>query len=481
MSQEKARLMKIFNTSTRKLETFVPLEQDRVSLYTCGPTVYNYAHIGNMRTYVFEDILRRTLDGLGYNVKHVMNITDVGHLQSDADTGDDKMAIAAAREKKSPWDIARFYEEEFFRHSQMLGIQRPHIVSRATEHIPEMITMVEKLVQKGFAYESGGNVYFDVSKFPRYPEFANLNMAGQQSTERVELDSRKRNQADFALWFSQSKFPNQVMKWDSPWGVGFPGWHIECSAMAMKYLGERIDIHCGGIDHIPVHHTNEIAQSECCVDHDHAWVNYWMHGAFLTVDKEKMSKSKGDILTVDKLAQDGFNPLSYRYLLLTSHYRGELRFSYDALAAAESAYKTLFEKVQEWQAQDTGPEERTPAAENHSNAFWQAMRNDLHCPQALSIAWSVARADDISNREKLGLFKEFDSVFGLGLFSTEGRTLSVEEQALIEERQEARNRKDWKESDRLRDLLLSEYGIQIRDTKGGGSDWLRTIPTNNPS
>lgn len=480
MSHEKVRLMKIFNTATRQLETFVPLSPGEVGLYTCGPTVYNYAHIGNMRTYVFEDVLRRTLEGLGYNVKHVMNITDVGHLQSDADSGDDKMSLAAAREKKSPWDIARFYEDEFFRHSQMLGIQRPHIVSRATEHIPEMITMVEKLVHKGFAYESDGNVYFDVSKFPRYPEFARLNMTGQQATDRVEFDGLKRNQEDFALWFSQSKFPNQVMKWHSPWGIGFPGWHIECSAMAMKYLGERIDIHCGGIDHIPVHHTNEIAQSECCVDHDHAWVNYWMHGAFLTVDKEKMSKSKGDILTVDKLAKDGFNLLSYRYLLLTSHYRGELRFNYDALAAAESAYKTLYEKVQEWQAQDTGPAERSAAAEKHAASFWQAMQDDLHCPRALSVAWSVARTDDLSSHDKLGLFKEFDSVFGLGLFATEGRMLNEEEQTLIDQRQEARDRKDWKESDRLRDQLLNQYGIQIRDTKAG-LEWVRTIPTNTPT
>jgi len=468
--------MKIFNTATRNLETFTPLQTGKVGLYTCGPTVYHYAHIGNMRTYVFEDILRRTLERLGYDVNHVMNITDVGHLQSDADSGDDKMSLAAAREKKSPWDIARFYEDEFFRHAQMLGIQRPHIICRATEHIPEMIAMVEKLIHKGFAYEAGGNIYFDVSKFSRYPDFARLNMTGQQSTERVDFDSFKRNQADFALWFSQSKFPNQIMKWGSPWGEGFPGWHIECSAMAMKYLGERIDIHCGGIDHIPVHHTNEIAQSECCVDHDHAWVNYWMHGAFLTVDKGKMSKSKGDILTVDTLVTDGFNPLSYRYLLLTSHYRGELRFSYDTLASAESAYKNLYEKVQEWQAQNGDiPVQKTSASEKYADAFWQAMREDLHCPRALSVAWSVARADDLSMSEKLGLFKEFDSIFGLGLFAAEGHVLSADEQKLVNQREEARNRKDWKESDRLRDELLNTHGIQIRDTKAG-LEWVRTIP-----
>ena len=466
--------MKIYNTATRQIEDIVPLEEGKVKLYTCGPTVYHYSHIGNMRTYVFEDVLRRTLKGLGYDVNHVMNITDVGHLQSDADTGEDKMSLAVAREKKSPWDIARYYEDAFFRHAQMLGIERPDIVCRATDHIPEMIAMVETLIRKGFAYESGGNVYFDVARFPRYPEFARLNMTGQQATDRVDFDSLKRSQADFALWFSQSKFPNQVMKWDSPWGEGFPGWHIECSAMAMKYLGERIDIHCGGIDHIPVHHTNEIAQSECCVDHEHAWVNYWMHGAFLTVDKEKMSKSKGDVLTVDKLAEDGFNPLSYRYLLLTTHYRGELRFNYDVLKAAEGAYKTLFEKAQEWRAETPDENGLSSKAQEYRKAFWDAMRNDLHSPQALSVAWNVARADDIGNRDKLTLFRQFDSVFALGLFAGQAHALSAKEQELLDQREVSRLRKDWKESDRLRDVLLKDHGVQIRDTKDG-VEWVRTI------
>lgn len=471
---KKNSLMKIYNTATRRVEDFVPLEEGKVRLYTCGPTVYHYAHIGNMRTYVFEDVLRRTLEGLGYDVSHVMNITDVGHLQSDADTGEDKMSLAVAREKKSPWDIARYYEDAFFKHARMLGIERPGTVCRATEHIPEMIAMVETLVRKGYAYESGGNVYFDVAQFPRYPEFARLNMTGQQATDRVDFDGLKRNQADFALWFSQSKFPNQAMKWDSPWGEGFPGWHIECSAMAMKYLGERIDIHCGGIDHIPVHHTNEIAQSECCVDHNEPWVNYWMHGAFLTVDKEKMSKSKGDVLTVEKLAADGFNPLSYRYLLLNTHYRGELRFNYDALEAAESAYKTLFEKVQEWRTETPDENGLSPRAIEYRTAFWDAMRNDLHSPQALSVAWSVARADDIGNRDKLTLFRQFDGIFGLGLFNEQGHALSAQEQALLDQREAARLNKDWKESDRLRDVLLNDHGVQIRDTKAG-IEWVRTI------
>lgn len=484
MQQHSDQILKIFNTATRSIDVFTPIKPGHVSLYTCGPTVYHYAHIGNMRTYVFEDILRRTLEGLGYNVNHVMNITDVGHLQSDADSGDDKMSIAATREKKSPWDIARFYEDEFFRHSKLLGIKRPDIVCRATEHIPEMIAMVEKLVKKGMAYESGGNVYFDVSKFPRYTDFANLQIDQQQSTDRVEFDNKKRNQADFALWFSQSKFPNQVMKWDSPWGTGFPGWHIECSAMAMKYLGERIDIHCGGIDHIPVHHTNEIAQSECCIDgHDHAWVNYWMHGAFLTLDKEKMSKSKGDFLTVDKLIEKGFNPLSYRYLIISSHYRGELKFSYDSLDAADNAYKALFGRVQQWKRdvaeQGQPPEADNRAATEYKTAFWDAMRNDLHCPQALSVAWAVAKADTLNSHQKLVLLEEFDSVFGLSFFAETDRELTDREKQLLDERQLAREQRDWSRSDEIRDLLLKEHGIQVNDTKSG-TKWLK-VPTNTPS
>lgn len=276
--------MKIFNTASRTIEPLKPQKENHIGLYCCGPTVYNFAHIGNLRTYVFEDVLRRTLEGLGYQVKHVMNITDVGHLQSDADEGDDKMSLAAARERKSPWDIAKYYEANFFRHTQMLGITQPHVICRATEHIQEIIDMVSVLCDKGYAYESQGNVYFEVSKFPEYADFAKLQLDAQQATERVTEDTNKRHPADFCLWFSNSKYPNQIMKWDSPWGNGFPGWHIECSAMAAKYLGETFDIHCGGVDHIPVHHTNEIAQSNCA--HGKQAVRYWMHGAFLTVESE---------------------------------------------------------------------------------------------------------------------------------------------------------------------------------------------------
>lgn len=472
-------LIKLFNTASRSIEPFVPLAEGKVSLYACGPTVYSYAHIGNMRTYVFEDVLRRTLEAKGYDVQHVMNITDVGHLQSDADTGEDKMSLAAKREQKSPWDIAKYYEGAFFRHSEMLGIKRPTIVCRATEHIQEMIDMVSILLDKGYAYNSGGNVYFDVSKFPQYADFASLKLEQQKSTDRAEHDDRKRNQQDFALWFSQSKFPNQIMKWDSPWGVGFPGWHIECSAMARKYLGDRIDIHCGGIDHIPVHHTNEIAQSECCIDHK--WVNVWMHGAFLTVDAGKMSKSKGATLTMDTLAKDGYHPLAYRYLLLGTHYRGELKFSYNALSSAATAYASLFEKVQEWLLEtENSKSEKTDlsaAATNYSSSFWNAMSNDLHSPTALSVLWTTVKADDITSLEKLELVREFDNVLGLGLFSVLRNDLSADEKEILESRNSARAEKNWTESDRLRDELLQK-GIQIRDTKEG-TQWVRIIAPRN--
>jgi cysteinyl-tRNA synthetase len=459
--------LQLFNTASRALEPFRPLEAGKVSLYCCGPTVYHYAHIGNMRTYVFEDVLRRTLERWGYDVKHVMNITDVGHLQSDADSGDDKMAVAASRERKSPWDIAKFYEAEFFRHSEMLRIARPAVVCRATDHIAEMIAMVDKLVRDGYAYASQGNVYFDVAKFGRYTEFAGLKLDAQAQSDRVEHDERKRNQADFALWFSQSKFPNQIMKWDSPWGVGFPGWHIECSAMATKYLGEHFDIHCGGIDHIPVHHTNEIAQSEC--SHGHKWVNYWLHGEFLNVDAGKMSKSKGDTLTVDTLVADGYDPLDYRYLLLTAHYRSELRFSYAALSHARTAHQGLRERMREWKAATSTETEIGREAQSLRNKFWEAVANDLHMPTALAVAWAAAKSDAISPGEKYVLWDEFDSVFGLGLSEHRRRELSTEQAALLKEREAVRAAKNWAESDRLRDVLAAQ-GILVKDTKAG-TDW----------
>jgi cysteinyl-tRNA synthetase len=459
--------LKLYNTATRSKEIFTPLKAGTAQVYCCGPTVYGHQHIGNMRTYVFEDVLRRVLEKFGYQVTHVMNVTDVGHLQSDADDGDDKMMIAARREKKSPWDIARMYEEEFLRFCTELNIKRPHIICRATEHIPEMIAMVQTLVDKGFAYESQGNVYFDVSTFDRYTEFARLRLNEQEKTDRVEHDERKRHQADFALWFSQSKFPDQIMKWDSPWGVGFPGWHIECSAMASKYLGERFDIHCGGIDHIPVHHTNEIAQSECCFGH--RWVNTWLHGEFLNDETGKMSKSKGAVLTNDVLKEEGYDPLDYRYLLLTAHYRGAIVFNFENLGAARATLANLRERVLDWRKEGAVAAQLSPAALELKKKFMAALADDLHMPIALTVLWEVAKHSGLSAGEKLALAYDFDDVMGLGLASYKKRELTPEQKSLIEQRAQARANKDWKESDRLRDELL-KLGIQVKDTRDS-TEW----------
>jgi cysteinyl-tRNA synthetase len=456
----------LFNTLTRSIEEFTPIEPGKVRLYACGPTVYHYAHIGNMRTYIFEDVLVRALRHAGYDVAHVMNITDVGHLQSDADSGDDKMLIAARREKKSPWEIAEFYEQEFFRHSQLLNIKKPDVICRATGHIPEMMTMIGILLEKGFAYQSDGNVYFDVSRFPTYADFAGLRMDAQVYSDRVTIDDRKRNQADFALWFSNSKFPNQIMKWDSPWGTGFPGWHIECSAMATKYLGSHIDIHCGGVDHIPVHHTNEIAQSEGCLGH--RWVNYWFHCEFLNVDAGKMSKSKGDFLTIDTLRNDGFDPRAYRYLVLSSHYRGGLKFSYEALEAAATTYGNLQNRIVDLRAaSDASDEPGSPEARDRlAEAFWSAMYGDLHTPTALAALWAVARSTELSARQKLELLEAFDTVLGLDYGIESRRSLTPEQESLIAAREIARAERNWAEADRIRNLLVAQ-GIEIRDARTG--------------
>ena len=341
-----AKDIRLFNTLGRQLVDFVPIEAGKVRLYACGLTVYNYAHIGNLRTYIFEDVLRRTLEYLGYEVKHVMNVTDVGHLTSDADTGEDKLLVGARREGKTVWEIARYYEKIFFQDLSDLNILMPHVTCRATEHIPEMISLVERILENGCGYEAGGNIYFSVDKFPAYGEMAMLQLEKQQAGARIAVDEHKRNPHDFVLWFTESKFPHQEMKWDSPWGVGFPGWHVECTAMAMKYLGEQLDIHCGGVDHISVHHTNEIAQAEAACGH--RWVNYWLHSEFLMMKKDRMSKSSGQFLTLAEVRKQGFSPLDYRYFCLGAHYRSKLQFDWQALAGARNARQTLRNRYLDW-------------------------------------------------------------------------------------------------------------------------------------
>ncbi len=462
-------IIQLYNTLTRTKEDFVPLVAGKAGIYCCGPTVYHYAHIGNMRSYLFEDLLRRTLARAKYDVTHVMNITDVGHLQSDADDGEDKMALAQKRENKSPWEIAKYYEDAFFTDCAQLEILRPHVVCRATDHIADMIAMVQVLVDKGFAYKGQGaqpNIYFDTSKFAGYRDFARLVIdAGAQA--RVDDDSSKRNAGDFVLWFTLegSKYPNQIMQWDSPWGRGFPGWHIECSAMAMKYLGERIDIHCGGIDHIPVHHTNEIAQSECCTGHK--WVNVWLHNEFLLLDQGKMSKSSGDFLTLQKLVRDGYRPAHYRYLCLTAHYRGQLRFSYDSLDQARTAYDTLCHKAEDIR-ENKIVAQASPRAKEAVAQIDAAMRDDLNAPVALAVLWDVVRGD-YTPAEQLYVLEQADSALGLGGVVLNRPQLTAAQQALLYQRDAVRRAKDWAASDALRDQLAAQ-GIGLKD-RPEGSGW----------
>lgn len=458
-------MMKLFNTLTREVEPLRPHLEGHVSVYACGPTVYKHAHIGNFRTYVFEDVLVRTLRSEGHKVRHVMNITDVGHLQSDADSGDDKVSAQAARERRDPWEIARHYEAEFFRHAAQLKIERPDIVCRATEHIAEIIEMVKRLLERGAAYVSGGNVYFSVASFPSYHELGRLQLADQMATDRVELDPLKRDQADFALWFSTSKFPNQVMKWASPWGLGFPGWHIECSAMACRYLGEHLDIHCGGVDHIGVHHSNEIAQSESCIGH--RWVSHWFHCDFLVADAGKMSKSSGDFLTVDTLVAQGYDPLAYRLLVLGSHYRGTLTFSWEALESAAGSLKRLRQRAAPLRDVQAPPSAAPSLAyKRHARAFREALTHDLRTPLAMAELWAVLKSDALVDWERSALLRQFDDLLRLDVFAHEPASITQAQRALILARDEARLAKNWAEADRLRELLL-EQGLSLADGKSG--------------
>lgn len=463
--------LKFYNTLTRAKEDFVPIKPGEVSLYCCGPTVYARAHIGNMRTYVFEDLLRRVLQHAGYKLKHAMNITDVGHLQSDADDGEDKMSVAAKVSQRSPWDIAREFEDVFFEDCNILNIGRPDVVVRATETIPEMIEFIEDLERKGYAYRTNGNLYFDTAKFPAYSELARLDLEGQRAAarENMNTDQAKRNPQDFVLWFTSSKFPNQIMKWDSPWGVGFPGWHIECSVMATKHLGNRIDIHCGGIDHIPVHHTNEIAQSECY--HDHKWVNVWMHGNFLTQDKGKMSKSGGGNLTMATIAEQGFAPMHYRYLILGAHYRGELMFSWEAMEGARNTYEGLRNRIVDWGLKTADGVILGEAARGYQKQFWDAFEDDLNTPIALSVMWGMIKDTAVSVPEKFTLLIDFDTALGIDIAAMANTTIDPEIQELIARRETARVNKDWATSDRMRDDL-SARGIIVKDTPDGPV-WLK--------
>ncbi len=462
--------MRIYNTLTKRVEEFKPNVEGKVAMYTCGPTVYHFAHIGNLRSYIMEDVLEKTLRYVGYDVKRVMNITDVGHLTSDADTGEDKMLKGAKREHKSVMDIAKFYTDAFFSDAGKLNIKTPDVVEPATNCIPEFIHMIEVLLEKEYAYISGDNVYFDTSKLKEYYVFAN-----QKETELLEgvrddvdVDDNKRNKSDFVLWFTKSKFDDQELKWDSPWGKGYPGWHIECSCISMKHLGEYMDIHCGGVDNIFPHHTNEIAQSESYLGHK--WCNYWFHVHHLIDKNGKMSKSKGDFLTVSLLEEKGYSPLAYRMFCLQSHYRKPLEFSFDTLDNVSSAYIKLLNRVSN--LKDDG-EVDTKVFEEYDSKFKDALSDDLNTSMAITVVYDALKADT-NDATKKALVGSFDKVLSLGLL--EGKAIKKEESndselesyvlAKIEERAEAKKAKDFAKADAIRAELL-EKGIAIEDTREG--------------
>lgn len=464
--------VKIFNTLTKKVELFVPNVDGKVNMYTCGPTVYHFAHIGNLRSYIMEDVLEKTLRYVGYDVKRVMNITDVGHLASDADTGEDKMLKGAKRENKTVMEIAKFYTDAFFSDCEKLNIKRPDVVEPATNCIDDFIHMVEVLLEKGYAYQSGENIYFDTSKLKDYFIFSNQSedelFVGVR--DDVEEDTNKKNKNDFVLWFTKSKFEDQALKWDSPWGVGYPGWHIECSGISIKHLGEYMDIHCGGVDNIFPHHTNEVAQSEAYLGHK--WCNYWFHIHHLNDKSGKMSKSKGEFLTVSLLESKGINPLVYRMFCLQSHYRKPLEFSYEVLGNVEAAYTKLKKRILELKCD--GEIEQDKFAEFRTK-FEDALANDINTSSAITVVYDMLKAD-MNDATKFALAKSFDEVLSLNLTvaADEGSAedISVDPElekyvlAKIEERKEAKKQKDFAKADAIRDELAAQ-GIILKDTREG--------------
>ena len=464
---------RFYNTLSREVETVIPNEDGKIAMYTCGPTVYHFAHIGNLRSYIMEDVLEKSLRYIGYDVKRVMNITDVGHLSSDADTGEDKMLKGAKREHKTVMEVAKFYTDAFFADCEKLNIKRPDVVEPATNCIPEFIHMIEVLLEKGYAYQAGGNIYFDTSKLDDYFVFSSAVEKEQLQVgvrDDVEEDENKKNKNDFVLWFTKSKFEDQALKWDSPWGVGYPGWHIECSCISMKHLGEYMDIHCGGVDNIFPHHTNEIAQSESYLGHK--WCNYWFHVNHLNDQSGKMSKSKGDFLTVSLLEEKGYDPVAYRMFCLQSHYRKPLVFSYENLDNVESAHEKLVKKIAT--IQDEGELDKKAYAEYNAK-FEDAICNDLNTSMAITVVYDVVKAD-ISGKTKLALLNAFDKVLSLNLTTAGAKLLeagtSVDSdlvsfiQEKIAERAAAKKEKDFARADAIRDELLAK-GVAIKDTREG--------------
>ena len=449
--------LRLFDTYTRSVRDFVPLHPPEVGLYTCGPTVYDYAHLGNLRTYLFEDLLRRVLAFNGYRVTHVMNLTDVGHLVSDADTGEDKMEQGSRRTGKSAWEIAAFYTQAFKDDLGHLNMLEPTIWCRATEHIPEQIDAIRCIEAKGLTYRTADGIYFDTSKLPTYGELARLDIKGLHAGRRVDM-GEKRHPTDFALWKFSPPDQKRQMEWDSPWGVGFPGWHIECSAMATKYLGRFFDIHCGGEDHIPVHHTNEIAQTEAC--HGTRLANFWLHGAFLQLDDAKMAKSAGDFLRLQTVVERGYDPLAYRLFCLGAHYRAPLNFTWEGLDGAATALHRLRTAASEWGATGT-------VDVGYVDRFRAQVNDDLNMPRALALTWELVKSALPAATKKATLL-QFDRVFGLRLAEWHPGEAVVPEaiRVLVQQRQHARAEKRWQDADALREQVKAA-GYDIDDTPQG--------------
>jgi cysteinyl-tRNA synthetase len=452
-------ILKLFDTYQREVREFVPLKKGIASLYCCGPTVYNYAHIGNLRTYLFEDVLRRTLELNGYQVQHVVNITDVGHLVSDGDDGEDKMEKGAARTGKTAWEIAQIYTDAFMQDLQRLNIKTPTTLCKATDHIPEQIEAIQQIEAKGMCYKTSDGIYFDTSKDPNYGYLARLDIEGLQQGARVDK-GEKRNVTDFALWKFSPPDEQRQMEWESPWGKGFPGWHIECSAMAAKYLGPLFDIHCGGKDHIPIHHSNEIAQASACYGTNLS--NYWMHGYFLQTDKEKMSKSSGEFLTTSTLIDKKYDPLAYRYFCLLAHYRSDIMFSWEALDSAVKALTRMRETYFNWA--DNGQVDTS-----YKEKFLSYINDDLNTSRTIALIWDLIKDDTVTDADKKATVNLLDQVLGLELSQwqpAQAAEVPEEAVALAERRQQARAEKDWATADKMRDEL-TQLGYTVKDTPDG--------------
>lgn len=458
-------MLKVYNTLTRKKEDFVPIDEKCVRMYSCGPTVYSYAHIGNLRTYVFMDLIRRVLRYDGYKLKGVMNITDVGHLLSDGDEGEDKMAKAAREQKKTPWEIAAYYTDVFFKDIEALNIGKPEVIAKATEHIPEMIEFVQALQDKGFAYEITDGIYYDIGKFPSYGKLSGQVVDEKEAGARVEENSEKRHPADFALWKKADK--NHIMQWESPWGMGFPGWHIECSAMSRKYLGETFDIHSGGIDAVPVHHENEIAQNEARAGKK--TVNYWMHGEFMMVDGGKMSKSLGNVYTIAQLREKGYEPLDFRFFCLNAHYRKKLNFTFEGMNAAKTGRERILAALAQHKASPAKTEQSV--LDSYKEKFVDAINDDINIPLALGVLFNMLK--EPKSKDIYDLALDFDKVFGLDFDKVALPTATApkidapkEVLDLIEKRKEAKKAKDFALADKIR-AEIGALGYEVKDTREG--------------